>query len=533
MDNRLIDQLIRDNTPCPDGKNSLSIDQLYRINQVSEYSELTLAERVMSYSFHEQLQCIIMSLVKNIDDPFANDLLHRLFTTGSNIGHGAYGSVISLLNGKNTTSDLMVVKSNIRPDNNILVEAMIGILGLNKLRGLVPNFSYIYGYFGCSNTIDDKGNVMNWCSNEGKDMNYQIIMENVTNSISISKFKSSINEGNVTQYYILLLQLYNALYLASLSCDFTHYDLNSQNILIQDVEEYVMIELVHRPGSYIRTRLLTRIIDYGTSHFRFKGNDYGLNFLHIKNINNIWFDFIHSFCVFMVGVNTEVKEQFDALANILYSGKTTEELLTFWINHSYDVDTNTINHGTIHELFSYMTDKITVFVVNEDSKSKNPNLLDKFITSDYNIFTIDDLYNVLITADHMDLPYNVSKGIYIMENDLTRIDSLIDAMRSDPILRHNNIRRANANTQIRCYYLLYHKIVSIIDIYHDHENAIKKSFDRKLDEGIKTLELVNDIEKDYKTFFEREHIINEKLYDIMVLYNAMGTGVRDLMKILE
>ena len=80
------------------------------------------------------------------------------------------------------------------------------------------------------------------------------------------------------EFLQIYLQVLNPLNLAYKKFDFTHYDLHSENVLIQELPYPISIPFYHPDGRtlYLRTNFLARIIDYGTAHVKIEGQHFGV-----------------------------------------------------------------------------------------------------------------------------------------------------------------------------------------------------------------------------------------------------------------
>src|SRR5690606_14916983 len=92
------------------------------------------------------------------------------------------------------TKDLFVIKAPQYDylSSSLLHEYVIGMYGTNRIRHLVPNFTYVFGYFECLPPIlNDPSNgnlVSTWCTNNIENSVNYIIYENITNSESMFSY---------------------------------------------------------------------------------------------------------------------------------------------------------------------------------------------------------------------------------------------------------------------------------------------------------------------------------------------------------
>jgi hypothetical protein len=168
---------------------------------------------------------------------------------------------------------IMKTVQDIKKNNDLLHELIVGLYGTNKLRQYIPNFAYIYGGFKCGPPIYDKNNqIIDWCkntsNNSNNNVNY-ILYENINPSISIVKF---LGECNANEFLNIFLQILYALDLAHKEVDFTHYDLHNENVLLRipDANEpnklYQIPYKTENGWEYITTKYIPTFIDFGMSH---------------------------------------------------------------------------------------------------------------------------------------------------------------------------------------------------------------------------------------------------------------------------
>ena len=184
----------------------------------------------------------------------------------------------------------------------LIHEAFCGLSELNKLRKHIPNFAAVVGHFNCSpplnspvDEINPKGkNIASFCNEckKGSDVAYAIY-ENIQPSIDFSTFVRTCDGESFMKIYFAVLC---ALHVANEKCDFTHYDLHDENLLLRDCTDerylkyaktrknkdfYVRYELSSDTGDiipfYVKSSgRIPTIIDYGRSHIKHKGKHYGM-----------------------------------------------------------------------------------------------------------------------------------------------------------------------------------------------------------------------------------------------------------------
>lgn len=163
-----------------------------------------------------------------------------------------------------------------QPTDSLLHEYLVGILATNRLREMVPNFTYIYGYFYCAPPLVDlRGDTFGWCTNDiGPGY---LVMENIAPARSLIEYLKSaeLNSNEFISYY---LQIILALRTAFILLDFTHYDLHTGNVLLREISGLQRFQIPYETNTGTRwlvTNRVATLIDYGYSHFYYQNNYYG------------------------------------------------------------------------------------------------------------------------------------------------------------------------------------------------------------------------------------------------------------------
>jgi hypothetical protein len=151
-------------------------------------------------------------------------------------------------------------------------EYIVGAFALNNLRSYLPNFAYVFGTFDCASpVIGLEKEIDTWCGFQ-PGVHY-VLYENVNPSVTLGDLNKTISFPLFLNYY---LQVLLALRLAHKKYDFTHYDLHDQNVLVRALGRPVSLEYETPRGvSYLETEGIATIIDYGQSHVKIGGKNYG------------------------------------------------------------------------------------------------------------------------------------------------------------------------------------------------------------------------------------------------------------------
>ncbi len=176
--------------------------------------------------------------------------------------------------------NLFVIKTVQNPKDNLIHEAFVGMLGTNKLRQYIPNFSYVYSYFQCAPVYDDKL----WCESTDNSVSY-VVYENIYPSVTFKQYILDVKNtpSDIINKY---LQILYSLYYAESAIGFTHNDLHTENILIRSIEKPIYIEYLDPSdkSNYLLSDGIATIIDYGFSTIKHNNKQYG-TYRYVDTIN--------------------------------------------------------------------------------------------------------------------------------------------------------------------------------------------------------------------------------------------------------
>lgn len=250
----------------------------------------------LNANLHANISCLVNSIVsdyktlrrKNIELPFHRERVRDWFPYLKQLGPKSVEGV-AVQTSLSLDTEMFVFKTPIKDCqiDSLVHEAIVGLYALNKLRPILPNFMYVYGYMRCSplvlsdvkgdrtkeGSISDTANPITWCSDNGNSASY-LILENIYGSVSFDEFilMSETSEINVMGVF---LQIIAALNLANKHYGYTHYDLHSNNILIRKFDDLLAIPFYGATSEklvgYIGTKFVPYIIDYGNSRIVLSG----------------------------------------------------------------------------------------------------------------------------------------------------------------------------------------------------------------------------------------------------------------------
>lgn len=279
-------------------------------------------------------------------------------------------------------TNLLVLKIPLRKLSDIRHELFVGMFGTNLLRKQIPNFAYIFGGFECSPVINL--NAPNLCRAESGSKYTHILYENITPANTI---RSMVHNLDAETYLSIFLQICFATLYANIHIDWTHHDLHPGNVLIRNISpptkglryhyiEYPILDQVY----YVKSKYIATIIDYGRSHIKYKGDDFGISSvkLGISPVGSFPIGDIYRF--FM-----------SSSAYILHSGKDETKSLVSSI-YKYFNDTDSLYSSTKNQIDLYfqlpkneVTSKLSILDLISYIIETQPELSSKVIANKNNI----------------------------------------------------------------------------------------------------------------------------------------------------
>jgi hypothetical protein len=157
------------------------------------------------------------------------------------------------------------------------------LYGTNQLRKLVPNYVYVFGGFQCGGIklvdkkIKDSGNkIKSFCA---PDKHLQYILYEYVKGY---EYEYLLKNGDRFDFLSSFIQLLFSLQVGFENIDFTHFDIKVDNIINRIPFDYI-IYIPYTIGNnilYVKSKSIPTIIDYGYSHIKYEGKDYGMNDLY-------------------------------------------------------------------------------------------------------------------------------------------------------------------------------------------------------------------------------------------------------------
>ncbi len=231
----------------------------------------------LNANLHDNIACSLNAVIYDENNSWAlnHDRLRNWISSFDKFGdESAEGNAfkVKFLN----SDDIVVIKTpkNMDPKlDDLAHEALVGLYGMNKLRHILPNYMYVYGYFNCNPPIIKGFDVetTSWCSKSaGTHESSYLITEYIRDSVPYNEFLID-PDTSVFDITVVLYQLFNALSLAYLYYGYTHYDLHFGNVLVRKFNRKVSIPYLDsntKVQGYFVSNYIPYIIDYGYSRIK-------------------------------------------------------------------------------------------------------------------------------------------------------------------------------------------------------------------------------------------------------------------------
>lgn len=238
-----------------------------------QMQEYLIKPSTLDAYMHDNLACLVNAIYQrhNPTNPFESRIRERiknwlpaLKVVGATSINGY--ALQTSFNSYNT--QLFIIKVPRGGINDTLIhEATIGLYVTNKMRHLLPNFMYIYGYTRCAPPVlDDNNDVLTWCTSNTEEVSY-LITENIVDG---QDFGELFNNKDLIyrDFQVVFLQIINALNQAFKRYKYTHNDLHHGNILIRKFSTKVAVpyyDSLNNIAGYITSQYIPTIIDYGNN----------------------------------------------------------------------------------------------------------------------------------------------------------------------------------------------------------------------------------------------------------------------------
>lgn len=445
-----------------------------RFFQLDETKISQQKNKVLDSGFQSGLACLFDAVIvrDHLNQGYpTSDVLFTLQTLS--VG-SIYGNVFLLfVNG----IPLYVVKvskldtdNKIERDDSLYHEAFIGMAVINKLQSKVPNFVRTFGVFRCLPPVLLGKQVVTWCKGKGTSFPH-LLLENVDGKQLLD---DTINKLSVEELLQIILQLLNALKVAHDNYDFTHYDLLAGNVLIQDFPQDIAIPYYNvEKVSYLITRKLVKIIDFGTSHVTINGVHFGKNGL---------------------------EEEFNIKSNRSFPHY---DIYKFLLSCGFEVKDNPTLFDPLKKMFNFYNDDNTFeHRVNETDKY--------YPKEEYLKFTIDDMINHInknfnITFISEELPDDTLYTICgEFDNECTTLSSFESTI----------FRMSKLPTKIIDYYRALEATDKLQESYSDDVNEwlstfnVNSAFEKESEEVLRSLDMIKQELEDTSPTDEKEVLLS-------------------------
>lgn len=245
-------------------------ERMFNINP-DQLQEYLVNPTTLDAYVHDNLSCLVNAVYQrhNPTNPFESRIRERIkkwFPALKLVGATSVNGYALETSFNSYSTQLFIVKVPRGLINDTLIhEATIGLYVANKMRHLLPNFMYIYGYTRCAPPILDNSNdVLTWCTSDAGKVSY-LITENIVGGQDFADFFNN-KDLIYRDFQVVFLQLINALNQAFKRYKYTHNDLHYGNILIRKFTNKIAVpyyDAGNNIAGYITSQYIPTIIDYG------------------------------------------------------------------------------------------------------------------------------------------------------------------------------------------------------------------------------------------------------------------------------
>lgn len=278
-----LQQLEQESQLIKSGSYVTRVNATYGTEGIASLNEASVINSVKNKYYDPNVMSATSRILETIfygvpysDVSVQNLLIRRWIKNAKKIGaESAYGDVFLTQFG--TTQGAFVIKTSKSPDDKGLVhELFVGLYGTNQLRTEIPNFAYVFGGFDCSPSfVAGKNEPASVCSinDKNKFVKY-VVYENIMPSESMSEY---CGRCTTDEFHAKYLQILFALNRAYQVCEYTNYDLHSQNVLIRNLntKRLTIPYIFEGEKIYVNDDAVATIIDNGRAHIRVGDKNYG------------------------------------------------------------------------------------------------------------------------------------------------------------------------------------------------------------------------------------------------------------------
>ena len=246
-----------------------------------------------SYKIMNNTECMLHAMTRN-PVKFSEEYVRNVKQIGEKSVHG-----IVFKADVDGAEGMFVAKISKKSRDDLIHEIFIGVMALNEMRTVIPNFMYTYGYVECASP---RG-VAEFCPGEGNTL--YLLLENLKNTTSLREYLKT-NPFNLEEFINIYLQVLLSLQMAYEYYDFTHFDLHDMNVLLRDppAGKNVIHYTIRGEDIFLKVNKVATIIDFGTSHISIDGRNYGNYRLCNYDVLNHSFPLYDSYKLFMFAMDS-------------------------------------------------------------------------------------------------------------------------------------------------------------------------------------------------------------------------------------
>ena len=280
---RLVERYLVEQGTCSKLNPGILQDFRLRIFNVdSDTLDSTLAtQESLNANLHDDISCAVDAIMYDgklpgVYTPSQRERVRNWFPSITQIGQESVEGY-ALKTSFTPDTNLFVMKAPRNPNNDELVhEALIGFYALNKLRRVLPNYMYVYGYVKCSPPALQDKQALTWCSSSNPAVSY-LLAENIRDAEPIGDFITNPNTSALN-FLVTFYQVLNALNVAYKYYGYTHYDLHTGNIMVRKFSKIIAVPYfgaTTEVAGYLASAYIPYIIDYGYSRITVGGIGFG------------------------------------------------------------------------------------------------------------------------------------------------------------------------------------------------------------------------------------------------------------------
>lgn len=324
-------RLIPQKLSCPEGSN-IDISQV----KVTELNKL-LIEHFDNPEIMKLIHCIFSGLSK-ADELRERSRINYWIKKLRLVASGSTAAAYRAKLGPDESPNLILKVQTDPKRLEFIHELFVGLFGTNSLReeGNL-NFSYVYGGFSCTPPLvgPESDIPITWC--DKKEPFHYILYEDIVGNT----LTNQMAEMEPETFFNLLVQVVLSLSDAYKKIDYTHYDLHTSNLIVKPLGEKYSIAYDTPNGEiFLTTENLAVFIDYGLSHIKYNGKNYGCDTgAHVGVMMDKAFPMYDIFKLLLSSyqLSGKVKTQV-MIRNFLrfFSGENPE-MLFFILRQDYDV----------------------------------------------------------------------------------------------------------------------------------------------------------------------------------------------------